>query len=175
MERGPMSRGRQKFACQKRHWFLLGPRCMNSCRRANGNHILSTRVSSNLPTFLGGTQVNPFYLTNVPPILASKFFPPPGQQDKLLPSRFEFFHGFPPRGEGLGWGGRFHRRWNPVALNKKSFSDIQGFGIHKLYNQSFATIGVRLLPNDSKSQFPMHNQSFRCFGDIPTGNSGQRV
>ena len=68
---------------------------MNSCRRANGNHILFTWVSSNLPTFLGGTQVNPFYLTNVPPILASKFLPPPGQQDKLLPSRFEFFHSFP--------------------------------------------------------------------------------
>jgi hypothetical protein len=75
---------------------------MNSCRRANGNHILFTRVSSNLPTFLGGTQVNPFYLTNVPPILASKFFPPPGQQDKLLPSRFEFLHSFPFTKGGLG-------------------------------------------------------------------------
>ena len=65
-------------------------------RRANGNHILITRASSNLPMFLGGIQVNPFYLTNVPPILASKFFPPPGQQDKLLPSRFEFLHSLPP-------------------------------------------------------------------------------
>jgi hypothetical protein len=64
---------------------------MNSCRRANGNHILFTRVSSNLPTFLGGIQLKAFYLTNVPPILARKFLPSPGQQQMLLASRLIFF------------------------------------------------------------------------------------
>ena len=47
---------------------------MNSCRRANGNHILFTRVSSNLPTFLGGIQLKAFYLTNFPPIFGKKIF-----------------------------------------------------------------------------------------------------
>jgi hypothetical protein len=38
---------------------------------------------SGLATFLCGTQVNPLEIKNVPPILACKFLPSPGQQERL--------------------------------------------------------------------------------------------
>jgi hypothetical protein len=41
--------------------------------------------------------LNPFKGGNGPPILAARIFPPPGQQERLFPSPFEFFHTF---GEG---------------------------------------------------------------------------
>jgi hypothetical protein len=58
---------------------------------ANGNHVVITWVTLNLPAFLRGTQVNPLDIRNVPPILAGKFLPPPGQQERLFASRFNFF------------------------------------------------------------------------------------
>ena len=75
---------------------------MNSCRRANGNHILFTRVSSNLPTFLGGIQLKAFYLTNVPPIFGKKIFTIPWTTTDAFGFPIEFFHSFPfSKGETL--------------------------------------------------------------------------
>jgi hypothetical protein len=59
-------------------------------------------VTLGLPAFLRGTQANPLDVRNVPPILAGKFLPPPGQQDRsLLPSvlffsQLPFFKGGNP-------------------------------------------------------------------------------
>jgi hypothetical protein len=67
---------------------------MKSCRRANGNHIFFTGVSSNLPTFLGGIQVKAFYLTNVPPVFGKKIFTVPWTTTDAFAFPIEFFHSF---------------------------------------------------------------------------------
>ena len=48
-----------------------------------GNAIVLNGVSSVLPAFLRGTQVDPLDIRNVQPVLAGKFLPSPGQQDRL--------------------------------------------------------------------------------------------
>jgi hypothetical protein len=60
-----------------------------------------TGVTLGLPAFLRGTQANPLDLRKVPPILAGKFLPPPGQQDRFFLPSVLFFHSF-PWGGGLG-------------------------------------------------------------------------
>jgi hypothetical protein len=63
---------------------------------------LFTRVSSNLPTFLGGIQLKAFYLTNVPPIFGKKIFTVPWTTTDAFGFPIEFFHSFPfSKGETL--------------------------------------------------------------------------
>ena len=55
----------------------------------------------NRRTILCGSLGGPLEGANVPPILAARIFPPPGQQKGPSPSRFDFFHIFVSRtGQG---------------------------------------------------------------------------
>jgi hypothetical protein len=58
------------------------------------NRIVFIRVTSSLPAFLCGSQVDTLDKTYIPPIWAAQIFPSPGQQERLFSSRFEFFHSF---------------------------------------------------------------------------------
>ncbi len=49
---------------------------------------------SDLLAFLCGSQVHPLEIKNIPPILAGKILPPPGQQERLFSLPFSF-HIFP--------------------------------------------------------------------------------
>jgi hypothetical protein len=58
----------------------------------------------------------PLGIIPVPPILAARIFPTPGQQEGFSPSRFEFFHSFPHQGRGENLGFRIKTNYFQLLL-----------------------------------------------------------
>jgi hypothetical protein len=112
-ESSTMSRGRQKFAGQKRHGFLLRPPGTELEPNQIGNLLGIPKLNSVCRSSFPEVKLSALEKRNVPPVLACKFLPSPGQQPKLSEAPVQFFHTFPfSKGEVLsppfvkgGWEG----------------------------------------------------------------------
>src|SRR4030043_1983145 len=86
--------GPKKFACQNDAVLSLLPAGESTSVRLEGQSLCFYMVLFQLAGVPSRRAGYPLGIIPVPPILAARIFPTPGQQERVSPSRFEFFHSF---------------------------------------------------------------------------------